>query len=509
MIKLNANLSDSSNSAMAMIESSLKKVAEMLSGSAYLSQKFKASFEADFLSAPFNNETGLSEVLDKLLRWRQHLAVILDKLPTRFHLENFSRYLAEFEHQRYDEIEVPGQYLALRDSAGDFVKLERFDSHVEIVRRHGTAFRRIIMIGSDGSRTAFIIQNPSSRQSRREERMVQLMRMADAIVDKKIISRRQGLGFHVQNIIPLSAFVRLIEDAPTFTSLEDVYEWHCKRVGMAPEDPILYFRDCMYKGIETLQIPFKKGSVDLLNLRVDLFEEVSRKFVPADCLTRFVQARQKDSCAYWNFRRRFTAQYAAFTFISYVMAIGHRFPHKVGFSGDSVNVITYDLLPALNASGQLTLTEAVPFRLTPNLQHFLTDVGIEGPFTSYLMALGQALSGKKQDLADYLSLYVRDELLAWLASSAGSGLATSLLPPPPPSGDDSAGIISMHSEVAAKIIQNVEIVMKRAQSMACHRENEKGADVTQPLDQIILDLISCAVNPQKLAHMDSHWHPWL
>ena len=502
MIKLNANLSDSSPSPMAVIEASLRKVAEMLAGSAYLSQKFKASFEADFLAN--SSEASLSDILDKLLRWKQHLGAVLDKLPCKFHLENFSRYLAEFEHQRYDEIEVPGQYLALRDAsaAGDFIKLDRFESQVEIVRRHGTAFRRIVMIGSDGSRSAFIIQNPSSRQSRREERMIQLMRMADAIVEKKIISRRHGLGFHVQNIIPLSAFVRLIEDPQAFCSLEDVYEWHCKQVGMRPEDPVLYFRDSMYKGIESLQIPFKKGSVDLLNLRVDLFEEVCHKFVPADCLTRFCQAQQRDACAYWSFRRRFTAQYAAFTFISYALAIGHRFPHKIGFAKDAVDLISYDLLPALNASGQLTLTEAVPFRLTPNLQHFMTEVGIEGPFASYLMALGQALSGKKQDLADYLSLYVRDELLAWLASPAGAGLASSMLPV---GADDS---ISMQSEVAGKIIQNVEIVMKRVQSLACHRESEKGAEVTQPLDQTVLDLISCAVNPQKLAHMDSHWHPW-
>lgn len=497
MIKLNANLSDSSPPPMTVIEASLKKVADMLAGSTYLSQKFKANFEADFLKGNLT----LTEVMDRLLRWRNQLRLVLDKLPTRFHLENFSRYLAEFEHQRYDEIEIPGQHLALKDAGNDFVKLERFESQVEIVRRHGTAFRRIVMIGSDGGRYAFIIQNPSSRQSRREERMIQLMRMADAIVDKKIISRRHGLSFNPQNIVPLSAFVRLISDNATFTSFEDVYEWHCKQLGILPEDAILYFRDCMYKGIESLQIPFKKGSVDLLNLRVDLFEEICRKYVPNDVLTRYIKSCYPDPEAFWNFRRRFTAQYASFVFMSYVMAVGHRFPHKIGFTTDTVDLITYDLLPALNQSGQLTLTEAVPFRLTPNLQTFLTEVGIEGPFSAYLMALGQALSGKKQDLADYLSLYIRDELLAWLASPQGSAMASSLLP-----SDD---IFSMQSEIAAKIFQNIEIVMKRVQSMACLRESEKGAEVSQPLDQTVLDLISCAVNPQKLAHMDSHWHPWL
>lgn len=493
MIKLNANLCDQSPPPMSVVEASLKKVADMLNGSTYLTQKFRQGFENDFLCG----ELTLTEVMYRLLKWRRQLGTVLDMLPSNFHLENFSRYLAEFEHQRYDEIDVPGQYLMLRDTSSDFVKLDRFDSQVEIIRRHGASFRRIVMLGNDGSRNTFIVQNPSSRQSRREERVIQFLRMTDAIIDKKIISKRLSLSFNIQVIVPLSSFVRLVQDNSCFTSLEDVYEQHCRRVNILPEDPILYFRDCMFKGIESLNIPFKKGSVDLLNLRVDLFEEISQKFMPSNILSKHMKSIYSDFSAFWNFRRKFTSQYASFVFMTYVLAIGHRFPHKIGFNRDTAALITSDLLPALNQSGQFTLTEAVPFRLTPNIQNFLTEAGIEGPFSSSIMALGQALSGKKQDLSDYLTLYIRDEILSWVSLNH-SNISNS-----------SEDHLNMHSEIASKILQNVDIIMKRVQSLGCSKELEKAADSLQPLDQTILDLIACATNPQKLAHMDSHWHPWL
>jgi hypothetical protein len=40
----------------------------------------------------------------------------------------------------------------------------------------------------------------------------------------------------------------------------------------------------------------------------------------------------------------------------------------------------------------MEVTEAVPFRLTPNLQHFITPVGIEGVFAASLMAMGRCLA---------------------------------------------------------------------------------------------------------------------
>ena len=40
---------------------------------------------------------------------------------------------------------------------------------------------------------------------------------------------------------------------------------------------------------------------------------------------------------------------------------------------------------------QFTNSEAVPFRLTPNIQHFMTKGGTEGLFTAALLSLAKSM----------------------------------------------------------------------------------------------------------------------
>lgn len=64
------------------------------------------------------------------------------------------------------------------------------------------------------------------------------------------------------------------------------------------------------------------------------------------------------------------------------------------------------------ASGQpiIASSEHVPFRLTPNMQHFITRVGIEGVVTSCVTAIAKSLTVPEFDLGGTLSLFVRDEV---------------------------------------------------------------------------------------------------
>lgn len=67
----------------------------------------------------------------------------------------------------------------LRDSPNDFAKIACFEPVINVIRRHGTSYRRICIKGHDGSTWRFVVQNPSARQSRREERMMQLLQVMD------------------------------------------------------------------------------------------------------------------------------------------------------------------------------------------------------------------------------------------------------------------------------------------------------------------------------------------
>jgi transformation/transcription domain-associated protein len=58
----------------------------------------------------------------------------------------------------------------------------------------------------------------------------------------------------------------------------------------------------------------------------------------------------------------------------------------------------------------ITSSEAVPFRLTPNMQHFITKTGVEGTVTAVLTALSKSLTGPEFDLSGILTIFLRDEV---------------------------------------------------------------------------------------------------
>lgn len=132
----------------------------------------KASFEEDFV----RSRPTLRDYVQKLQRWRDRYEVALDKRPSRQHLEHCSHYLVEFQHQKFDEVEVPGQYLKLEDNNSDFVKISRFMPTYEVTRSSGMCTRRLTMLSNKGSLHSFAVQLPSARYCRREEKILQLLR---------------------------------------------------------------------------------------------------------------------------------------------------------------------------------------------------------------------------------------------------------------------------------------------------------------------------------------------
>ena len=134
-----------------------------------------------------------------------------------------------------------------------------------------------------------------------------------------------------------------------------------------------------------------------------------------------------------------------------------------------------------------TNQEAVPFRFTPNIQHFITPVGIEGVFTASLMSIARSLS--ECDLEDYLSIFVRDELISWQSTSKKPAFQP--------------------GQIRELVFSNVDLIIRRTQSLGCTAEGEKDHTSVIPCNQTILDLISQAVNPLKLAQMDVSYIPQL
>lgn len=295
--------------------------------------------------------------------------------------------------------------------------------------------------------------------------------------------------------------------------MEEIYEDFCKSKGLGSEDVLIHYRDCFQKEVDRLGIQLKKGNVEVLNLRVDLFQQIAQGLIPDNILQTYLKTLSPSPDQYWLFRQTFARQYAGSVFLAYVMALGHRYPHKISLSRSKATVLNTEILPTLNPNGQITLVEAVPFRLTPNIQEYMTPVVVEGVFTPAIHSYAEVFYRPDSELCEFLPMIVRDELISWVFMNQ---------PSKPRFTTDSDGTpISFRHDLEileqlniderqflGRVIQNCELSMKRCQTLACIRETEKAGDGKTPAYQTILDLISCASNPQKLALMDAHWHPW-
>ena len=195
----------------------------------------RKSFEADFV----NKKPTMFEYIQKLRKWRDKFEEKLDRRQPWNSLESYSPHLSEFRFLKFDEVEVPGQYLQHRDKNTDFTRIERFMPTVDIVRGIGVCHRRLTIRGHDGSIHPFAVQHPAARHCRREERILQLFRLFNGVLGKRKESRRRNLYFHLPLMVPIAPHLRLVQDDPSYISLQGVYEDHCRKTGTSKDEPLI------------------------------------------------------------------------------------------------------------------------------------------------------------------------------------------------------------------------------------------------------------------------------
>ncbi len=103
------------------------------------------------------------------------------------------------------------------------------------------------------------------------------------------------------------------------------------------------------------------------------------------------------------------------------------------------------------------------------------------------MSIGRVLSEPSNEMYDYLAIFIRDELLSWQQMGRKAPVSD--------------------QQLREYVNQNVDLLMKRAQTLSCKLEREQEIERVEPINQTILDLISQAVNPLKLSQMDLAFLP--
>ena len=461
------------------------------------------------------------EYIHKLRKWRDKFEEKLDRRVQTQSLENYSPHLSEFKFQKFDAVEVPGQYLEHCDKNQDFITIERFLPNIDLVRTVGFSHRRLKMRGNDGSIHPFAIQHPSPRHTRREERILQLFRIFNGILAKRKESRRRNLNFFLPHMVPIAPSFRLVQDDASYISLQGVYEDHCRRNNQNKDEPVLFTMDKLRALAESRSHGAVRPHGHDHPLRIETFKAISQKWVPNTIALHYFQATYPQYADFWLFRRHFSYQLASLTFLTYTMYMTQRYPHKLTISRTNGNIWGSELIPSLSSQKPVfSNPEAVPFRLTPNLQTLMGPLATEGIFTAALMAIARCLTEPEGELDAQLAIFVRDEMAFWMTNLRGSNAT---LPPPqtqPNAASASANAASVGGAGAGAgaaqgwgenkellrdaVHANCEMVVKKAISLA-----SPPSEGNLPAGQTVIDLVARATGLQFLGVVDAMWMPWL
>ncbi|KAH8163639.1 hypothetical protein CIB48_g4614 [Xylaria polymorpha] len=456
----------------------------------------KKSFEADFVTV----KPTMYEYIHKLRKWRDKFEEKLDLRDPTAHLELYSRHLSEFRYLKFDDVEVPGQYLQHKDKNQDFIRIDRFLPNVDLVRAIGVSHRRLKIRGHDGSIHPFAIQHPAARHCRREERILQLFRHLNQTLAKKKESRRRDLQFTVPLMIPLAPHIRIVQEDTSYITLQGIYEDHCRRNGMLKDEPVMFTMEKLRGLIEpkgAVSFSRRLSSYSLVNhlaqkppdqtttARLEVFSAIQEKWVPHTVVLEYFQYIFPEFSDFWLFRRRFSYQLSALTFMTYILFMTGRYPHKMNIARGSGKIWGSELM-SLMAPGKPFFhnPEPVPFRLSPNLQTLMGPLATEGIFSCSIMAIARCLTEPEFELEHALTLLVRDEVIFWFTSSHRA-------------------IHLNETQLRETVQTNCDMVVKRALSLA---QPPVGS---LPANQTVIDLIARAVNPMNLAQCDALWMPYL
>ncbi|KAJ7781199.1 hypothetical protein B0H16DRAFT_1671541 [Mycena metata] len=423
----------------------------------------------------FGPKQTVYEYIQKLQQWRTRYEKNLDSKPRIQPLDGLSHYLTEFQYMKVDEIEVPGQYTEDKDSNQNFIRIQKFGPRFENCRTNGFTWKRIIIHGTDNSKTAFSIQLNATRSSRREERVMQIFRTFNGALTRKKESRKRNLSFHIPAVVSFSPTLRLFQTDSSYVSLGDIYDLHCEQNGFAKEDPFLFAGEKIKKVLREFyqQTGAQPGKSEYLTLKKDIYDEVAVKMVPEDVLTQYMIRTMEGPSELWRMRKQFALQVAACSFMTYTLCLTHRTPVRYLLSRTTGQMTMTELVPGMSQQLPIFATnDVVPFRLTPNFQNFLGPIFTEGLLTSGIMAIARSLTEPEFDLEQQLCLFSRDEVMTWLRSRT-------------PNAD-----VNFRKFVAA----NIDGFVKRAETMAC---------------KTVTNLISSATNPIQLTKMGEMYTPWM
>ena len=150
-----------------------------------------------------------------------------------------------------------------------------------------------------------MVMNDGSGDSRRDERVLQLLRMLNQNLKKQKETCRRLLQFTVPKVVSLDRQMRLVEDNPSSICLMDIYKQACAKIGIESDLPIEKY----YETLAGLEARHARVTHQVLR---KMFNEMQARIVPKTILRDWAMKTFPGATDYWTFRKIVSKQLITF-----------------------------------------------------------------------------------------------------------------------------------------------------------------------------------------------------
>eukprot|EP00658_Telonema_sp_P-2_P072468 TRINITY_DN615_c0_g1_i2.p1 TRINITY_DN615_c0_g1~~TRINITY_DN615_c0_g1_i2.p1 ORF type:complete len:948 (-),score=153.17 TRINITY_DN615_c0_g1_i2:478-3321(-) len=308
-------------------------------------------------------------------------------------LPNISSRLARASHL---QLAMPGTYKAHQP----IVSIESFGEMVRVILSKQRP-RRIVIRGSDGDEHPFLLKG--NEDLRQDERVMQLLGLANTLLERSSISAHMDIETARYSVIPLSPNCGLVEWVPNCDTLEAVIIQHRRWAGVSPQKELKLMN-------EVVRGDYDSGSAQL--------KLKALKHALTECegndLERWLWLRAPTTEEWLKQRWRFTRSMGVMSMLGYVLGLGDRHPSNLLIHRSTGKLVHIDFGDCFEvAMRRDRFPEGVPFRLTRMLVNAMGASKVEGPFRITCESVLRVLRDNQDPISAMMEAFVYDPLIAW------------------------------------------------------------------------------------------------
>ncbi len=357
------------------------------------------------------------------------------------------------------EIEVPGAYGSgsplCEPQPGRRVRIAAVEPRLApVIAAGGSAMhRRVVLLGDDGRRYAFLCSSSSAALAGADARMGQALATMGALAARHNAARGRGLPMPAWVVVPWSNRMRLTPEAPSTLNLADALDKFLEGraagatagaagAALRSGDDLLALYRAQLGGAAAAR---RGGGAAAVDAAYASAYGALCAAVPASALTAALRASMASVEAFEALRRAFTASTATQCLVARLLSVTERAPARLAVALSSGALLSMDPRPAFveakagggggapPAAGPPARLgaladdpESVPFRLTRNMAALVSLQGLAGPLAAGVVAGARGLFAQYELLLAALTLFFRDEAAAFYARAPAPLLSPAL-----------------------------------------------------------------------------------